>query len=107
MNQEPKTTIEELMEECFTLKHLFGGCNYLHLTMRYNGIYQANAYGMDIIEDASAITALAKLKVAIEGRAKKEATTELERAERELATAQAKVVELAAIHQRLNLTPNQ
>jgi hypothetical protein len=103
MNQEPKTTIEELMEECFELNQSFaGGSNYLHLTIRGNGRYEANTYGANPEYDATAIGALTNLKSLIKPRAEKEAAQALARAEEDLIKAQAKVEKLTALRNNLN-----
>ena len=103
MNPEPKTTIEELMEECLKLNQGYAGVsNYLRLTTEGDGIYEVNVYGRTAEHDTTPIGALTKLKAALEPHAKKEAAEALARAEAELVAAQAKVEKLTTLRNNLN-----
>jgi hypothetical protein len=97
MEQELKSTIETLLDECFVLTNVIDGGGYIRLLANGVGKYQANAYQVSDIGGISAIEVLTKLKMSIGDRA----TKRIAQAELEVATAQDNLSKLLAAREAL------
>lgn len=94
MEQELKTTIEELMNECHDFKEVCGYYYDIQLTKKGGGHFEARLSDFGSFIEQSAVDALSQLKSNLEKEAKKEVVRKLEAARSRLVADQAKVAQL-------------